>query len=137
MLTIQPRRSVPHARERFEYGSKNCVRFRVLTATTINRTVWNIEVYSGRILPMFRPNVLPPSSGSKSKSTKEYESTEHYSGGITSSTLMMETVSSSETLLNIYQAIRWHTPDQQYPYSLLHSTVSLPPAGVHGGPPLF
>jgi hypothetical protein len=67
---------------------------------------------SGRSSLIFRKNVLSPSSGSNSKSSKQ--PAEQISGSIAylaySSTMKMEVVSFSESLVSFYEA-RWrHVP---------------------------
>jgi hypothetical protein len=79
-------------------------------------------VKSGSSLPMFRKNVLPPSSGSNNKPSKKTSNqkaansrlaTSLFACSPYSSTLKMEAVYSSETFVNSHQATRRHVSEDR------------------------
>jgi hypothetical protein len=75
--------------------------------------------YSGRSLWTFQRNVLPPSSRPKSKLSKKTSKQASQLAWLISSTLKLEALCSSETLINFYQNI-WHDIPED---STFHATT--------------
>jgi hypothetical protein len=69
-------------------------------------------MYSGRSVPMFRRNVMPPASGSKSLISKKTARSKQDAVCLVSApTFKMEAVNFSETSVNFYQTTRRQIPE--------------------------
>jgi hypothetical protein len=86
-----------------------------------NYLLWCDSVKSGRIPPMFKKDVLLPSSRSKSKRRKKPARNRlcfpPFSLVAYSFALKMETICSSETSVDFYRTIRRYIPEDYSPHS--------------------